>query len=184
MNHAEQLRGMFATCQVRRERWDEVNRIVDATLRYRPIYEQVRAIGVPWWFVGAVHLLESGADFTTHLHNGDPLTARTVHVPAGRPVDGDPPFTWQESAIDAMRYKSLDREKDWSIPAALDHLEHYNGLGYRRRGLVSPYLWSFSNHYDKGKFIADGTYSPTAVSQQCGGGTMWRAMVDRGILTL
>jgi hypothetical protein len=29
-------------------------------------------------------------------------------------------------------------------------------------------VWSFSNHYEKGKYVADGKYDPEAVSQQCG----------------
>jgi len=34
--------------------------------------------------------MECGLDFTRHLHNGDPLIARTVRAPAGRLVDGRP----------------------------------------------------------------------------------------------
>ena len=34
--------------------------------------------------------------------------------------------------------------------------------------MPSPYLWSFSHHYQHGKFIADGQYSDTAVDAQCG----------------
>ena len=34
--------------------------------------------------------------------------------------------------------------------------------------MPSPYLWSFSNHYARGKYVADGHFSATAVSQQCG----------------
>ena len=63
--------------------------------RYRKVSEQA---GVPWGFVAAVHTMEAGLDFARHLHNGDPLTGRTVHVPAGRPKKGDPPFIWEESA--------------------------------------------------------------------------------------
>ena len=57
-------------------------------------------------------------------------------------------------------------------PAALDRLERYNGLGYRRRGRPSPYLWSYSGHYDKGKYVADGRFDPDAESKQCGGAAL------------
>jgi lysozyme family protein len=49
-------------------------------------YERVGALAkVPWYFIGIVHGLEASFHFSGHLHNGDPLSTRTVHVPAGRP---------------------------------------------------------------------------------------------------
>jgi len=49
-------------------------------------------------------------------------------------------------------------------------LEGFNGFGYRTRHpeVLIPYLWSFTNHYQKGKFVADGKFDPNAVSKQCG----------------
>jgi lysozyme family protein len=55
-------------------------------------------------------------------------------------------------------------------------LEKYNGLGYRMRGVPTPYLWSFSNLYEKGKFVQDGRYDPEAVSKQCGAALMLKAV--------
>ena len=40
--------------------------------------------------------------FDQHLHNGDPLSGRTTHVPPGRPRPASPPFTWEQSAHDAI----------------------------------------------------------------------------------
>jgi hypothetical protein len=57
---------------------------------------------------------------------------------------------------------------DWSVPGMLYRFERYNGFGYRSRGINSPYLWSYSNQYKKGKFTGDGKYDPNAVSKQCG----------------
>ena len=48
-------------------------------------------------------------DFNRHLHNGDPLSSRTTHIPQNRPVKGKPPFTWEESTIDVLKHKRLDR---------------------------------------------------------------------------
>ncbi len=134
-------------------------------------YQGVSAkTGVPWYFVGIVHSLECGLKFTGHLHNGDRLTARTHQVPAGRPVKGTPPFTWEDSACDALLMKSLDKVKDWGIARVLYELERYNGFGYRtyHPSTLSPYLWSGCKHYSKGKYVADGKWSSTAVSQQTG----------------
>jgi lysozyme family protein len=145
----------------------------------QPNYELVQhELGVPWPFVGIIHAMECGFNFAGHLHNGDPLTARTVHVPKGQPRTGTPPFTWLQSAVDALRLKKLDQIDDWSVPRMLYLLEAYNGFGYRRRSLPSPYLWSFSNLYDKGKFVKDGKFDPNAVSKQCGAGLMLKAVLS------
>src|SRR5438034_2320405 len=122
----------------------------------RARYQTVgKPLGVPWFVVGAIHALESGLDFTRHLHNGDPLTARTTHVPAGRPRTGQAPFTWEESAADALALTGVAGWKDWSVAGLLYRLEAYNGFGYRnvKPTIPTPYLWSFSNHYARGKFV-------------------------------
>jgi hypothetical protein len=121
-----------------------------------------------------------------HLHNGDPLTQRTRHVPAGRPADGNPPFTWQASAVDALRLRRVDRVADWSLHRILYELEGYNGWGYRLHHphVKSPYLWSFSNQYTRGKYIADGTWSDSAVSGQCGAAVLVRRLEQRGEITV
>ena len=123
---------------------------------------------LPWWVVGVLHAMECDCNFNQHLHNGDPLTARTVQVPRGRPRAGSPPFTWAASALDALRYDCLDQVEDWSPGSALAAFERYNGLGYLGHGKPSPYLWSFTDQYTAGKFTADGHYDPHAISQQPG----------------
>ena len=123
---------------------------------------------VPWYIIGAVHYREASLGFAYHFHNGDPLTARTAHVPAGRPLKGNPPFTWEQSTVDAMKLKAWDTCTDWGIENALNLIERYNGLGYKKKGLPSPYLWSWSNLYHAGKYVADGHFDPTVVDKQCG----------------
>lgn len=134
------------------------------------------ATGVPVTFIAITHSLECSSNFNKHLHNGDPLTARTTHVPAGRPIKGEPPFTWTESAIDALILKGYDKITDWSIPSMLGLFERYNGLGYQKRGILSPYLWSWSNLYTAGKYVADGHYDASAVSQQCGAAVLLKLL--------
>jgi lysozyme family protein len=162
---------LYESCLCRPKRKASVNALARKIRANRKRYEKVgRAVGMPWYVVGIIHSLEASGDFTRHLHNGDPLTARTVHVPAGRPKTGRPPFTWERSAIDALRGRGLGAWKDWSVPGTLYQLEGYNGFGYRDHhpSVPSPYLWSFSNHYTRGKYVADGRFSPTAISQQVG----------------
>jgi len=137
-------------------------------------YEEITAInGIPWEDIAVVHRMECGGRFDRHLHCGDPLTARTVRVPKGRPVKGEPPFTWKESALDALEKRA--QNKDWSIPRRLWIWEAFNGWGYRTGAgqkttppRTSPYLTAGTNLYIKGKYVADSKFDPEAVSQQIG----------------
>lgn len=174
---------LFENCRIRPQRTALVERMGDELLSNRSRYEAVtEQRGVPWHFVAVVHHMESGGDFSRHLHNGDPLSARTRRVPAGRPRTGSPPFRWEESAADAMALKRLGSGTDWSLAGTLYQLERYNGWGYRKYHphVLSPYLWSFSEHYDSGKYVADGRWSDTAVSRQCGAAVLLRRLAEKG----
>lgn len=177
---------LFDSCQVRPEKSNDVEKIFGAIVKTQNRYEAIEAsLGIPWFFTGIVHCMESNCNFKTHLHNGDPLTAKTVQVPSGRPKNGTPPFSWERSAEDALMLKNLHQWTDWSIPGMLFQLERYNGFGYRRANIniPSPYLWSFSNHYQKGKFVADNKFSATAVSKQCGAAVLLRRFFEKQIAT-
>lgn len=179
-----EYRRLFRTAKVRPERKPLVQQVATSLAAHRKRYERAGGpIGVPWWFVAIIHSLEASQNFHTHLHNGDPLSGRTVHVPAGRPP-GDPPFTWVESARDALTFDGLADVGGWSISRALFRFEGFNGFGYRKStiDIPSPYLWSFSQHYTRGKFASDGVYDPNLVSQQCGAAVLLRTMVDDGIV--
>jgi lysozyme family protein len=170
---------LFDTCAIRRGKYEAVDRCVQRILNGRTTYESIETVtGVPWYFTGILHNMESDCNFSRHLHNGDPLTARTVQVPRGRPLSGTPPFTFSESAADALTMKRLSSTSDWTIPGMLYSLEKYNGFGYRTRGIPSPYLWGASYHYSKGKYVADGIFDPQAVTQQIGAAVLLRRMSE------
>ncbi len=176
---------LFNSCLIRREKQAEVEKAIAGLTKNRARYESVSAgSGIPWFFIAAVHNMEASQNFNTHLHNGDPLTARTTHVPAGRPKRGSPPFSWEESAADALALHRLGPATDWSLAGTLYQLEGYNGWGYRlyHPHVLSPYLWCYSNHYRSGKYVADGTWSDTAVSKQCGAAVILRRMVEHGLI--
>lgn len=171
---------LFDTCLIRPEKYAEVDAVVNRIVAARPKYEAVAGhTGVPWYFIGIVHNMECSGNFNGHLHNGDPLTARTKNVPKGYPKTGMPPFTWEDSALDALKLRSLHKLTSWTVPDMLYQLEGYNGFGYRPRGINSPYLWSYSNHYAKGKYTADGIFDPKAVSKQVGAAVILRRMSER-----
>jgi lysozyme family protein len=60
-------------------------------------------------------------------------------------------------------------------------LEGYNGFGYRSKGIRSPYLWSFSNLYEKGKYVADHQFDPNAVSKQVGSAVLLKLLSEGGL---
>lgn len=158
--------------------------IVEQIQANRRRYESVITQGftvawkIPWYVVGVIHSMESSLNFNRHLHNGDPLTARTVRVPAGRPVKGNPPFTWEHSAVDALELRGLDKVSDWSVPHMLLCIEGYNGFGYQRRGINTPYLWAGSNQYTGGMYVSDGKYDPAAVSHEIGAALLLKQLAS------
>lgn len=176
---------LFGTAQVRPEHSALVEWHVKALEKFRPRYEAVsRETAVPWHFIGVIHCLEASFNFRAHLHNGDyPLTARTRQVPKGRPSIWMPPSDWESSAKDALRLLGFVNQTDWSLERMLYRLEAYNGFGYRQHLVVTPYLWSFSNQYDSGKYESDGRWSPTAKSQQCGAAILLKILADTGKIT-
>lgn len=124
----DEYRWLFDLAVIRPERAKAVEQWCDKVFARKGTYEEIGAsLGIPWFFIAAVHMRESDLNFKKHLHNGDPLNARTVRVPAGRPKGGEPPFTFAASAEDALVYKRLDEWTDWSLPGLLYKLEAYNG---------------------------------------------------------
>jgi lysozyme family protein len=174
---------IFENMTVKVELQSKVNWHVDQLLKNQRRYKSVSSNvnNIPWAMISVIQAMECGFNFSCHLHNGDPLTSRTKHVPAGKPATGNPPFAWENSAIDALKLAGLENVTDWSFPHMLYLLEKYNGFGYRNLKVPTPYLWSFSNQYEKGKYVADGQFDPEAVSRQCGAAVMLKALLDRGI---
>jgi lysozyme family protein len=178
---------LWSTIEVRPE-WKKTSdaiakKIVSNQGRYATA---VTGTAIPWWFIAVVHAMECSLRFDQHLHNGDPLTARTVRVPKDRPAAGAPPFTWEESARDSITYENLDKVIDWSLPSVLYHWHRYNGINneYKLRGIPTPYLWSGSQHYTKGKYVADHQFDPNAVSGQAGAAVILKALVDMGAVAV
>lgn len=137
------------------------------------------ACNIPWPLVAAIHFREANQNFTRHLHNGDPLTARTVHVPVGRPLAGQPPFSWQNSASDAL--SGVWRPLAWDIANCLEFIERYNGLGYQKHGINSPYLWDYTSKYTSGLFVSDGSFDPNASEARPGAVAILKTLESMGV---
>ena len=179
---------LFDSCKVVPARQSTVDWYVSklTSAKYRAAYEKLEDdVCVPWYFIGVIHALEASFNFDAHLHNGDPLSRRTVHVPANRPEKWQPPSDWQSSAKDALTIEKFTDHTDWNLARMLFRIEAYNGFRSRElHNTHSPYLWSFSNHYTAGKFVADNEWSGSAVSQQCGAAVMLKELVNKKVIQL
>ncbi len=173
----------FAVLQIRPERSKEVDALIAKMIGGRTRYEAVSAATkVPWFVIGSIHGLECSFMWDCHIFNGDPLDRRTVHVPSGRPVKGQPPFTWEESAIDAMEFEGFTSWNDWSIAGTCFTVEKYNGFGYRKRGIPSPYLYGGTQFQMKGKFTSDGHFDAFAETKQIGATAIFRRLLDSSVI--
>lgn len=158
----------------------QLTAIVEKSIQNQEIYTKVQlASKIPWVVIAAIHFRESSQRFDCHLHNGDPLTARTVHWPSGRPRAGEPPFTWWDSAIDAL--SSAWRPTSWSIGASLQFTERYNGLGYQKAGINSPYVWDQTNQYSGGLFVADGQIDREKRENRPGCAAIFKMFESQGV---
>ena len=154
---------------VRVEKQSEVRWTVKKIERSKDRYEALEKVtGVKWFIIASLHNMECGLRFDEHLHNGDSLTKRTWQVPAGRPKTGSPPFTFEESAIDALRFDKMDKVNWTTVTTSLDALEGYNGLGYKKRRIPTPYLWAGTNVEKSGRYVRDGVWDANARSNQIG----------------
>jgi len=131
-----------------------------------------KATGIPWYVVGALDFREESFDHFAYLGNGDLLSRPTIHVPRGR----GPFSSWYAGAIDALHYDgldSLDPADHWNIVTALIKTEKYNGMGYFKHGLPSPYVWGATNIQKAGKYTSDGHWSPETWDKQLGCAAIW-----------
>lgn len=142
-----------------------VNRIIRDRHRYELASELVeKSIDkkIPWEVIAVIHNMESAGNFALQILNGQDYKKRTTIVPKNM----GPWISWEAACIDAFKIKKCPDV--WSAGATLDFLEYYNGLGYRNMGKNSPYLWSFTQYYKKGKYTRDHYYDPNYISIQVG----------------
>jgi lysozyme family protein len=140
----------------------------------RSILEQVQnATGVPWYMVGVMLYRESSLNFGTYLGNGQSLSRRTTVVPIGR----GPFNTFLDGAVDALAFEGMVGIKDWTIEKILYWIERFNGQGYFSHG-NSPYVWSWTDQYTSGKFVADHVYDPNFVDPQGGCAAILKSLFE------
>lgn len=151
-------------------------------LTYQEVARTVWGKPDPWVVVALIDQMEHEPEYglcNSHLHNGDSLAARTMHVPAGRPpAPSMPPFGFVESAIDALRYEGLDQVAAWTVERLAYWLERYNGGGYLALPGENPYLAGWSNRETPGRYTSDHHYDPDARPAQPGALTVLKLLID------
>ncbi|MDZ7926379.1 MAG: hypothetical protein U5L46_04435 [Agrobacterium sp.] len=184
---SEDYQTLWDTMEIRAEWRDDAEFAAGKAVQNQKRYAAVvSGTTVPWWFVAIVHCMECGFNFDRHLLNGDPLSGRTVRVPANQPPFGSPPYDWETAARYAMTYKELDKITDWSLPNVLNRWHRFNGVKneYQRRKIPTPYLWSGCYHYEKGKYIRDLYFDPQVPSKQVGAAIILKTLIKMGAVSL
>lgn len=120
----------------------------------QPVYERVtKDTKIDARIVGALHAMEADCDLRRRLEDGTELN------------NGE---DWVEEAIKTINF---DIKKFKFPPSNLTEyllfIEAHNGRGYRGK-IFSPYLFSGTQFYTKGKYDRDGHYDPELVSKQVG----------------
>jgi lysozyme family protein len=154
-----------------------VTRLLGGKVRYQGISARTN---VPWAVIAVIHEREASGNWNDSLAQGDPWDAVSTHDPIGR----GPFASFEDAAYDALMNcaPNAGRWTDWSIGGALTILEEYNGLGYANGPAPtkgpnagrkfppqpSPYVWSSTDQYVSGKFVADHDFRPEVVDQQEG----------------
>jgi lysozyme family protein len=177
-----EYRALFAAMVPAPGRRAAIQEAAERVLRSREPAERVGAQlgGAPWHAVALIAEMQNGSRLDLHLHNGDPLTDRTVTVPRGRPPAGRPPFAWEESAVDALTLLGFaSPAPDWSLSRILHRLEAHGGFGSRQHGVFAPHLWCGCQHYVSGAYGPDG-WDPGAVADRIGAAVILDALVRRG----
>lgn len=190
-NPAKHHEKLWDSAQINASQVFRIDKSISIYLENKKKYETIekmRVGGVPSAVVFALHGRESTWSFKKHLHEGSPLTGRTKWVPKGRPLarpKNGRIYTFEESAEDALyKLKDLENKVDWTqCNDSLYNIEKYNGFGYLmyHKDVLSPYLWSGTNHYKRGKYVADGKFSATAVDKQLGTCAILKRMQSRGL---
>lgn len=154
-------------------------------LEHKGEYEAISALisrkygkHIPWWFIPLVHEREciKGVDnWTCNIAQGCKYAVKCHIVPPNGPFN-----SFEEAAIDALVRQAPRAANwvNWSGGGTMTIAEAYNGTGYARRGKPSPYIFSGTNIYFKGKFTGDHKYDPDFVDTQIGVAVSLKALME------
>jgi lysozyme family protein len=142
-------------------------------LHDKAVYQRIfEATGVPVAALMALAEREMSGNLHCYLGNGQRLTKRTTIVPIGRGPFADTIDAFVAGALDALHLDGLDQVArmpgGWTLPRFAYESELWNGFGYRKRGIPSPYPFGGTTVQKPGKFIRDHAFSSTMMDPQLG----------------
>ena len=157
--------------------------------RYKSLAEKT---GVPPELLALIHYRENTNDyfsgtFGVHLHNGQELGKTTTVYPVGICF-----YDFDTAAVDAMKGQQSNINQfnltadSQDLVAMLCFAECYNGKGYYNKGRNSPYIYSGTNLYTKGKYVekkdengkTHSVYEPELVDQQVGAYVLLSSLME------
>ena len=123
-------------------------------------------LGIPQLFIATSFEREASSDFRLSPAQGDPWNEVSRHVPKGL----GPYQSWMASAISTYTSERLDQigKENWTWARLCYEGELFNGFGYRAHGVHTPYDWSGTSNYARGKFTGDHRFDFTVADQQLG----------------
>jgi lysozyme family protein len=133
--------------------------------------------GVPWFVIAVIHQRECAQSWAGSIAQGD--SWNKSRFMCRQAADRSNPGKTRPSTPSSTA-RLTPRNKDWSIGGILTLLEQYNGLGYASRGRASPYIWSGTDQYVAGKYVANHVFDASAVDHQlgCAGLILVMAAID------
>jgi|694.fasta_scaffold36434_8 lysozyme family protein len=126
--------------------------------------------------VAAIHWREASGSFNKSIANGENLGGyirKDGRLGQGNPSNSfTPTNNWVTNSVEVLSYKVTEKyggPKNLNDPASFnDFAERFNGLGYKQRGLVSPYVYAGTDLYTGGKFTSDGKFDSGVFDKQVG----------------
>lgn len=129
--------------------------------------------------LAAMHWREGSGSMKKSIANGNSITSYVrkdgLDDPGSPSNSYAPTDDWVSHSTDVLEHKiqqkygSKGKEKDFTENTQFyDFAERFNGMGYRNKGVASPYVWSGTDQYSGGKYVGDGEYDPNYKDQQLG----------------
>lgn len=136
-------------------------------------YDQIaHAVNCDWQLVAAIHYREASLRPNVYLHNGQTLGQTTTIVPKGIFF---PSGAFVEASIDAIKVRAKNVK---GLAACCAMSEKHNGLGYRKHGVYSPYVWASTNIYTSGMYVADGKFDATKSDSRLGTAAIYLCLAE------
>ncbi|MDE6950846.1 MAG: hypothetical protein K2P64_08030, partial [Lachnospiraceae bacterium] len=159
LNNNYELTSKIEGIQLTEEMEVDIKNFKNIYKEEREKYNEIaRETNVPPVLIAAIHYRESNNNFNYSIRNGQMPVASIEEFLSDA----------EEWFGKGMTEKGIRIPSDASIELMLTYAELHNGVTYAKEGLVNPYLYSGTNIYMKGKYVADKVYDGEKVDRQVG----------------